>query len=92
MREKLSDFLNVDLARLNLWGWLLMLASLAIVVGGIVLFVVAAESEQAGDPARMPRWVGYLCWVAAALFFYGGRWALDSLAIGIYRRPPEAKQ
>ena len=91
MRQKVSDFLNIDLARLNLWGWLLMLAAVAIVVGGIVLFVVAAEGDQPGRPARMPRWVAYLSWVAAALFFFGGRWVLDSRGIGIYRRPPEAK-
>jgi hypothetical protein len=92
MREKVSDFLNVDLARLNLFGWLLMLASLAIVVGGIVLFVMAADSDQADHSARTPRWAAYLCLVAAALFFFGGRWVLDSLDIGIYRRPPEVKQ
>lgn len=92
MRQKVSDFLNVDLGRLNLLGWLLMLSSGGIVVGGIVLFAVAAESDQGGRPARMPRWVAYLCWVAAALFFFGGRWVLESLDISIYRHPPEAKQ
>lgn len=92
MREKLSDFLNVDLGNLNLFGWLLMLASLGIVAGGLILFAVATESNEVGHPTRMPRWIAYLCCVAAALLFFGGRWVLEALGIGIYRRPPEAKQ
>ena len=91
MRQKISDFLNIDLGRLNLWGWLLMLTSLGIIVGGIVLYAQAVEDNQAGQPARMPRSIAYLCWLVAALFFFGGRWVLESLGTGIYRRPPEAK-
>jgi hypothetical protein len=91
MQEKLSDFLNIDLARLNFWGWLLMLSALGIVVGGIIILILATENNQSGQPARTPRWPAYLCWLAAALFFFGGRWLLDSLGIGIYRRPPETK-
>jgi hypothetical protein len=91
MREKISDFMSVDLARLNLYGWLLMLASLGIVVGGVVLIVQAGESEQAGRVNHIPRWLGYLCWGAAALFFFGGQWALDALGLGIYRQPKEKK-
>ena len=91
MRQKVSDFLNVDLARLSVAGWLLMLASLGIVVGGIALFAMAAPGGGA-DGAAPPRWAAYLAWVAAALFFFGGRWALEALGVAVYRRPPEPQQ
>jgi hypothetical protein len=65
MMEKLSEFLHVDLARLSLVGWLLMLASLATLVGGVALFAVATAAEgratrprcRAGSPtsAGWPR-------------------------------------
>lgn len=91
MRQKVTDFLNVDLGRLNIAGWILMLSSLALVVGGIVLFAAVAEGGGAAGPASLPRWFAYLSWVAAALFFFGGRWGLESLGIGTYRHPREAK-
>ena len=90
MQRKLADFFHVDLARLNVAGWLLMLASLGVVIGGIALFAMNAERE--GGPPPMTRWVAYLCWVGAALLFFGGQWALEALGVGIYRRPPAGKE
>ncbi|HLW65773.1 MAG TPA: hypothetical protein VKS79_10675 [Gemmataceae bacterium] len=67
MSDKPGEFWNVDLARLTLSGWLLMLGTVGVVVGVVILEVLLAGAfALRPEPGqRMPRWVGVLALLPA---------------------------
>ncbi len=82
MRKWLAEFVEVDLARLNITGWALMLSSFVIAIGGVVLAVTILPEPAAGE--AFPRWPSYLSLFAALSFFIAGRRVLTAYGISFY--------
>jgi hypothetical protein len=83
MRKWLAEYVEVNLARLNITGWALMLSSFVIAIGGVVLAVTILPEPAAGE--AFPRWPSYLSVFAAVAFFIAGRRVLTAYGISIYR-------
>ncbi len=86
MRDKLDQLFKLDLGKLNVFGWLLLLVSLAVAFGGPMVLVSTHTVEFDSDHPRRFRGSALFCWVAAAAIFFGGRWVLDFVGLSIYRK------
>ena len=92
MSDKPDGFMNMDLTKLTLVGWLMMLLTIAVVVG--VAFAVGAIFRLVGLDFHTPegaqrRWVAALCILpgiaAGGGFFEGGRRLLNRLGFPLMR-------
>jgi hypothetical protein len=90
MSEEQKDFMHLDLFKLTLVGWFMMLSTIVIVLGvtiglGFLLQVLGAETAE----GRMPRWVMGICLVAGIAigggYFEGGRRLLRHIGLPLTR-------
>ncbi len=79
MRTPLTELLEVDLARLSLLGWVLILTALGLTVFGCVL---VAQQEDGYE-----KWQLVLCLIGGGVVFVAGRTGLRVLGRDIYRTP-----
>jgi hypothetical protein len=90
--KKLSDLQNLDLSRLTLPGWILVLVAIA-VAGSSGCTMASLSYSVAGEQAdRTGRSASYSLLPAAVIFvvllagiFYGGSWVMKLCGIPIVR-------
>jgi hypothetical protein len=76
-----------DLTRLNGIGWLLLLGSFAVCIGGALTAGMWMEGKPNDADRRLILWTVALVILALTLgFFFGCRWLLGEAGISIYRR------
>jgi hypothetical protein len=88
MSSQFPDFMHLDLSKLTLAGWLLMLLTLATVVGVFVLvgLVLHLLGFEVGSGNRVLAVIVVVCGLAAgAGVFQGGRMLLDRIGVPILR-------
>jgi hypothetical protein len=88
MKSPSDELLHLDLGKLNWVGWLLLLATVGVLVLGIFLTapLIRAQPGQATPRSGWNKLLAVLAFVAAAAFFVGARWALAQASISIYRK------
>src|SRR5947209_2206958 len=98
MPEKPTEFWNLDLKRLTVTGWLLMLLTLGTVLGGAVGMMFLLEAlgvrKEAGDN-RQNRWLAIVALapaigVGCGVFALGRRF-FDLIGLPILRRPKRVR-
>jgi hypothetical protein len=92
MPEKPHDFWNLDLTKLTWSGWLLMLLTVATVLGVAVVVMLTLEAlgfQRHATDWRSGRWMAVLGVgvgiAAGAGVFAGGRWLCNRLGCPILR-------
>ena len=86
MNQTLFEWLSIDLGRLNVVGWLLILFTLGIMFG-VPFFVFDFRDPNLNlnkEPWKIKA-VGLGVIFLGVGFFYGARWLLERTGIAVYR-------
>jgi hypothetical protein len=75
MKNPTDELFHLDLAKLNWIGWLLLLATVGVLVLGLVLMapLIRAQPGQATPRSGWNKMLAVLAFVVAAAFFVGAR-------------------
>lgn len=92
MAEEQKDFMHLDLTRLTLVGWWMMLSTIAIVLGvmvglGLLLELLGVEMKNS-DGSKRPWVMGIclMCGIGAGIgYFNGGRALFNRLGLPLMR-------
>jgi hypothetical protein len=92
MSENQEDFMNLDLTKLTLVGWLMMLLTIATVLGlmiGLALLLELVGISLDDPEGGKRRWLMGVCLLAGVAagvgFFEGGRRLLNHLGLPLLR-------
>jgi hypothetical protein len=86
VNQTLFEWLSIDLGRLTVVGWLLILVTLGLMVGMPFLFFDVTDPNLKLDNERgKMKAIGIAAMVLGTGFFYGSRWLLERAGINVFR-------
>jgi hypothetical protein len=84
MKQTLFDLMSIDLGRLTAAGWLVMIATLVIMIGTPFLFVDTSDPDFAKKKVLL-KLVGLGSMLVSLCFYYGVKFLLERNGIQVQR-------